>query len=49
MGDLLSASMGYKLTFNVRIELSGDEPPTDEVVENVNEKLREVSDDLEMK
>jgi len=35
--------------YKVRIELSAEAPRTDAVVEKVNESLREVPDDLELK
>jgi hypothetical protein len=44
MGNLLKARGDCELAFTVRVELTGKEPPNEQVVEEVNRILREVSD-----
>jgi hypothetical protein len=47
LGDLGKATAGYDLKVRIRIELSGD--PSDGVVEEVNEVLREASEKLRLR
>lgn len=49
VGDLKSAVVGLNLKVNVRIELSGDQPPSDGVVEKVNRVLSAVSKDIRLR
>ena len=48
-GDLKSAVVGLNLRVTVRIELSGDQPPPDDVVEKVNRVLSSVSKDIRLR
>ncbi len=43
LGDIVSAAAGYDLTFHLRIELSGESPPPDEVQGKLNEFLEDIS------
>ncbi|MGH9689648.1 MAG: hypothetical protein ACRD4C_00840, partial [Candidatus Acidiferrales bacterium] len=46
VGDLKSAVVGLNLKVTVRIELSGDRPPSNDVLEKVNRVLSGVSKDI---
>ena len=48
-GELKSAVVGLNLTVTVRIELSGDQPPSDGIVEKVNRVLSAVSKDIRLR
>lgn len=48
IGDLVGVAVGHDLKFRVRIELGGDTPPPDEVVEKVNEILESVSENIRL-
>jgi hypothetical protein len=43
LGDIVSTAAGYDLIFNIRIELSGEESPPDEIKDELNEFLEEIS------
>ena len=49
VGDVKAAAVGHKITFQVTVELGGPEPPPDDVVAKVNELLKGVSEDLEVR
>ncbi|MBI2216638.1 MAG: ATP-binding protein [Candidatus Rokubacteria bacterium] len=49
MGDLLKAKAGYELTLHLRVELTGKEAPPEATVAAVNEVLRKVNDDIQVK
>ncbi len=49
VGDLKSAVVGLNLRVAVRIELSGDQPPSDDVIEKVNRVLSAVSKDIRLR
>jgi hypothetical protein len=49
LGDITKAAVGHELKFVLRIELSGKARPPDATVIAINDKLREVSEDLELK
>ena len=49
VGDLKSAVVGLNLKVTVRIELSGDQPPSDDVIEKVNRVLSTVSKDIRLR
>lgn len=49
MGNLLKAAAGLKLTFRLRVELSGDGDVSQEVVEKVNGLLAEASDGIQLR
>jgi hypothetical protein len=49
MGDLLKAKAGYELTFHLRVEIAGKQPPPDSVVEAVNEVLKQVNMDVRVR
>lgn len=49
VGDVKAAAVGQELKFRMTVELGGETPPPDDVVANVNEVLRTVSEDLEVK
>ena len=42
------AAVGHQLRFNIKIELSGENPPDSSVVEIINSLLAEVSEDLKL-
>ena len=42
------AAVGTSLTFNIRVELSGDSPPDPEAIEAINSLLSRVSDKLRL-
>jgi hypothetical protein len=46
IGQVKEAAVGCELRFRLTVELGGDAPPPDDVVARVNERLREVSEDL---
>ena len=46
--EIAKAAIGNSITFNVRIEFSGETPPNPEQVQKINELLSEVSDDLKL-
>ena len=48
VGELIAATVGYELTFHLRVELSGETSLPDDVVDKVNQLLKEVSDELEL-
>jgi len=48
MGDLIKATAGLDLKFDVRIELSGDGEVKDETVHKVNDLLANVADGLQL-
>jgi hypothetical protein len=49
VGDLKSVVVGLNLKVTVRIELSGDQPPSDDIVEKVNRVLSAVSKDIRLR
>jgi hypothetical protein len=42
------ATAGYDIKFHLKIELGGATPPQDEVVDKVNELLKDISSGLHM-
>jgi hypothetical protein len=44
--DIMRATVGHPLTFNIQIELGGENPPDASAVEAINSLLAEVSEDL---
>ncbi len=48
MGELLKAKGSYDLTFRLRVELSGKEPPSEAVVKAVNKVLKSVSEKIQI-
>jgi hypothetical protein len=48
IGELTSAAVGNDLKLHLRIELSGDTPPKDDVVEKLNKILKNVTDKLKL-
>ena len=46
--EIARAAVGLQLTFNLQIELSGDNPPEQSVVEAINSLLAVVSEDLKL-
>jgi hypothetical protein len=49
MGDLLKAKAGHELTFHLRVEIAGKQPPPDSVVEAINEVLKHVNTDVQIR
>ena len=49
IGDITKAAVGHELKFMLRIELGGKTRPPEETIKAINEKLQEVSEDLELK
>jgi len=47
--ELTQASIGSDLSFELRIELSGDELPSEDVVERLNKILQQISERLRLK
>ena len=43
LGDIVSAAAGYDLKLSIRIELSGEDPPPEEVKDELNEYLEDIS------
>lgn len=48
VGGLLKAAEGYGLRFHLRVELVGENRPPDQVIANVNQLLKAISDDLHL-
>ena len=48
IGDLTGAAVGSELNFHLRIELSGDGPVKDDLIEKLNKILQEVNDKLKL-
>jgi hypothetical protein len=49
IGDVMQAAAGYGLRIQVNLELGSDAAPPDEVVERVNEVLKRVAAELELR
>jgi hypothetical protein len=49
VGDLKSAVVGLNLKVTVRIELSGDQAPSNHVIEKVHRILFSVSEDIRLR
>jgi hypothetical protein len=49
MGEISKAAVGYELKLYVRVELSGTEPPPEEVVSRINVLLGQVAKGLRLK
>lgn len=48
VGDVKEAAVGYEITFRLTVELGGEEPAPDDVVAEVSELLKGVSDELDL-
>src|SRR5262249_14505845 len=48
LGEIKKAAAGFELKLHVRIELSGTKPVPQEVVDRINERLRQVSDAIKL-
>ncbi len=47
--DIKSAAAGIDLKFKVQIELGGELQPSDQAIAKINQMLREVSENLELR
>lgn len=45
----MKVAVGHDLKFYLRVELSGSTPPTDETVAKINELLKEIGENFELK
>jgi hypothetical protein len=43
LGDIQKAAVGLELKFRIRVEVGGKNKPTPEMVNTINEKLKEVA------
>jgi hypothetical protein len=43
LGEIISAAAGYDLAFHLRIELSGESPPPEEIYDKLNKSLEDIS------
>ncbi len=48
VGEVVGAAVGYDLKFKLRVELGGDTPPPDDVIEMLNKLLKSVSKSLRL-
>ena len=49
VGDLTKATAGQQTKYKLRIEFGGDKRPSDQQIKKVNDILKEITDDLELR
>ena len=49
VGEVVGIAVGHDLKFTLRVELGGDTPPPDDVIEKLNKTLGGISDDLRLR
>lgn len=47
--EILKAAVGHDIKFYLRVELTGLNPPTNETIAKINEMLKEIGEDFELK
>jgi hypothetical protein len=47
--ELMKAAVGHELKIHLRLELSGSTPPSDEAIAKINELLKEIGEDFELR